>query len=116
MRRKVVDISNVQLRRTACPPTRIPRFSGRTWVCDDPVLQVYTLGDGNKCCRKGKIGAKTTKPQGRKEKKFTAKEDLPPVVYKPADRTKIRNPWTGRWVKITGDRGKQVVATFGLPK
>lgn len=106
--------ARAQLRRTGCPPTRIPRFSGRTWVCEDPQMQIYTLGDGTKCCRTPTSRVKA--PQVRKEIPFAPLADLAPVQYKPDDKTKILNPWTGRWVKITGERGRQVVATFGLPK
>lgn len=102
-------ILDVKLRRVGCPVDMIPRFSGKTYYCSGDDYGIYTLGDGTKCCRKNKGGAKKA-IQTRKEIGYADKPALAEVIEKPDDPTKILNPRTKRWVLKTGEIGRAILA------
>ena len=99
-----------QLKRIGCPATMIPKFSGHTYYCEGDDYTVYTLGDGTRCCRKAKENAKPVRV--RKDIGYKAKEDLPQIIEKPDDPTKILNPRTKRWVLKSGKIGQELLAGF----
>ena len=114
-----------RLKRRGCPPTRIPIYTGHTYECPEEALELYTLGDGTKCCReqpKGRKTKKLTKKQGNGIEKeivrpkqdiaYKEKPTLMGIIEKPDDPSKIRNPRTGRWVNKTGKIGKEILTGY----
>jgi len=106
-----------KLKRYGCPPTLIPLYTGHTWECPEKDLELYTLGDGTKCCRSPSRTRKkkiTEVEEGvirpKKDIGYKPKEKLQTVVEKPDDPTKILNPRTGRWVNKSGKVGKEILA------
>ena len=106
----------VKLKRYGCPPTKIPLYSGHTWECPEKDLELYTLGDGTKCCRvpgknrKVVVSDKEGIVRPKKDIQYKEKPKLQAAVEKPDDPTKILNPRTGRWVLKSGKIGQEILA------